>query len=50
MLAAVGRAVPPQPLREVSSSMPSEVGKPAPTNRLHMSAANEASSIIGLYS
>jgi hypothetical protein len=49
VLGPEGRAVPPQPLREVSISMPMPVGKPAPISRVYMSAAKSASSMFGFH-
>ena len=48
VLAAVGRADPPQPLREVSTIMPMLDGKPAETSREYMSAVYDCSSTSGL--
>ena len=49
VLGAVGRAEPPQPLREVSTTMPMLDGKPAETSLEYMSAVYDCSSTSGLY-
>src|ERR1035437_7474483 len=49
VLAAVGRAEPPQPLREVSMIMPIVDGKPADTRSGYMSAVKPCSSTSGAH-